>query len=136
MTKQIKKGYSNFITPPDVIDPKENSVVITIIDANWPDVEALAVWAQSSPVTFDVYLYHHLNNDLSWLDRVVGLSNAVLINTDVNEFSLYKDLMIELKKAWHYGEKTFLGNTRHVKNPVEFFEEIATKIEQIESQKV
>ncbi|MCX7594401.1 MAG: hypothetical protein N2235_11670 [Fischerella sp.] len=128
--------YTNFITPPDVIDPKENPAAVTIIDADWTDVEALALWSQTSKIPFDIYLYHHKNDDLVWLDRVVGLSDYVLINTNYNDFSPYKDKLTDLPKACHYGGKVFLGNTRHVKNPIDFFEQISERIQAQDCQKV
>ncbi len=136
METEVKETYTNFITPPDVIEPKENPIAITLIDAEWPDVEALAVWSQTSTVPFDVYLYHNLNQDLLWLDRVVGLSDYVLVNTDVNDFSAHKDRIAAIDKSWHYGEKTFLNNDRRVKNPIELFEQIARQLQQADSQKV
>ena len=115
-------NFSNFVTPPDILQDQDTVHTVLIIDADWIDVDAVAMFCKTSDEQFNVYLYSSDLNDITWLNKVYALANAVIINTDPSPISGMKDRWAEGKKSWYYGTKRFLKNQEHnIKKPIEYF---------------
>jgi hypothetical protein len=110
---------SNFITPPDFVDDDQHT--ITIIDADPVDVETLAVLCAGNDESFNIYLYKSEMMNLTWLDSAVERSHVVIINTDANDLSAYKDKLSTRSTSYHYGPKNFLGSTNRIEKLVDYF---------------
>lgn len=64
--------YSNIITPPDRIE------TILIVDAADTDVKDLMGFFKTSTIPYNVYLYSHDMNNLSWLTDKYKIADTVL----------------------------------------------------------
>jgi hypothetical protein len=59
--------------------------------------------------------------NLTWLDSAVERSHVVIINTDANDLSAYKDKLSTRSTSYHYGPKNFLGSTNRIEKLVDYF---------------
>ena len=116
--QESKHEYSNFVTPPDFVQEAKHSVLL--IDATQDEVQNLAYFCKTVPVYFNIYLFHTGMADTEWLAEVRDQVDAVVVNTVPTEFSMVKDVIAELPKAWHYGEKT-IRNSKKLQDAVEYF---------------
>ena len=113
-------GYSNFITPPDVINEEKHNVLL--IDAGEEQVQTIAEWCQQANSEFNVYVAEaSMLPAVDWLKQVVQTADAIIVNTVPNQLSPAKDRLAELHKSWYYGPKRFLGNNKTVTGPLEYF---------------
>ena len=114
--------YSNFITPPDfLVDDERHTVVI--VDADWPEIEALALFCKNSKKYYNVHVYRaEMDNEL-WLVEQAEKAEIIIVNTVDTAVSAVKDRLIEQPTAHYYGPKTFLSSGRKIHAPVDFFEE-------------
>lgn len=107
--------YSNFITPPDFVEDKKHTV--TVVDASTEEVEVLGRMAQISDEDFNVYLYKNDMNDLSWLQRAIELSDAVIVNTNV----LDNANLCTSNQFYYYGEQSLLSPAHRITSPLDYF---------------
>ena len=107
--------HSNFITPPDFVD--ETLHTVTVIDAASEEVELLGRMCEYSDESYNIYLYRSEMHNDEWLQQAVDLSDAVIVNTDNEQF---RDLCL-LQKTFYYGSKRFLENPRKIENPLHYF---------------
>lgn len=118
------RDYSNFITPPDFINPESedfNNETLLIIDADWIDIEAIATFLKTSDVPYNIYLYSSDMDNLAWLHGAEQRANTLIINTEQSSISNIKDRWADLPKAYYYGPKKFLMNSKYIKNPLAYF---------------
>lgn len=113
------RQFSNFVTPPDFVSDKFNTV--TLVDATPEQVDVVALYCQGCDVSFNVYLYNVEMNDTVWLEGAVEKSDAVIINTDPNDWSPVKDKLVIADNAFYYGPKNFLMDDKRLNSPVEYF---------------
>lgn len=113
--------YSNFITPPDLLDYSFNNYTVLLIDPTEDDVSNIALLCKNVGTDFDVYIYLEQYNLLDWLETAFNKSDTVLINTSPNSISPAKDKLVQHHKAMHYGPKRFFKNDRYLTQPTEFF---------------
>jgi len=110
---------SNFVTPPDFVDNTNPNVLV--IDADWEDVENVALWAQHSVANYNVYLYTDIMLDDAWLDRAIEQAHVIIVNTAPSDCSPRKNQLISDTRTWYYGPREFLGNPRQLSTPLDFF---------------
>lgn len=109
--------YSNFITPPDFVEDKFHTV--TIINATLEEVELLGRMCQGLDDQLNIYLYRHEMKDLTWLEKAVDRSDAVIINTACLDPELSEYLKLE--KTYYYGATDFITKANKVDTVFEYF---------------
>lgn len=115
--------YSNFITPPDTLEEEER-LSILIIDAEWPELEAMALFCKESKKFYNIHVYRaEMDNEL-WLVEQAEKSAVVVINTAETSISSIKDRLVEQPNACYYGPKNFLFNNRKVQAPVDYLKQL------------
>lgn len=107
--------YSNFITPPDFVDDQKHTV--TVINASEDDVALLAHLCKNANETYNVYLYRTEMNDSTWLDSAVERSDAIVLNSELNE---HLDLCTK-EHVYYYGPQTFVSPSQKVNDVLEYF---------------
>ena len=113
--------HSNIITPPDVLDNKNHTVVM--IDATAEEVKYLTNWLSTANKSYDIYLYRWDMDNILWLEQVSSLADAIIINTSTNTFSPIKDSIISIfKDAWYYGNNLSVENNQTLSGPEKYFE--------------
>ena len=111
--------YSNFITPPDII---ENDLpTVLVVDASWDDIETLALYCQNSTYLYNVYLYQDIMFDTEWLEKVAKYSHAIIINSENSACTQEKNRFLKDPKTWYYGPNRYLGNTNNLDSLLDFF---------------
>jgi hypothetical protein len=118
--------YSNFITPPDSLTEAERHTVL-IVDSDWPEIEAVALFCKESKKFYNVHVYRAEMDNEVWLVEQAEKSEFVIINTVDTAASKIKDRLVEQPNAFYYGPKNFLTNDRKLGAPVEFFVEFDKK---------
>lgn len=111
--------YSNIITPPD--SPTEQYHSVLLIDPEWSELEDLTLFLKTSSTSYNVYLYKEEMQDEEWLDKIVKVADAVIVNTVQNEFSTTKDKIANASATYYYGNKNFLMNTNKLSKPIDYF---------------
>ena len=111
--------YSNFVTPPDFV--KDEFPSILIVDADWVDIEAIALWCKTSPVNLNIYIYSDIMLDEVWLGTAINLVETIIMNTQTSAVDHVKKHLLKSPKTWYYGDKTFLGNSQKINKPLEWF---------------
>jgi hypothetical protein len=111
--------YSNFITPPDFVDNDFPSVLI--VDADWNDVESVALWCKTAPINLNIYVYSDIMLDEEWLMDAMNRCQIILVNMATSAVDHMKKHMIKSDKTWYYGDKTFLGNKNKISLPIDYF---------------
>jgi hypothetical protein len=115
--------YSNFVTPPDFVDePKHTVLLIDVFDDH---VQSLGKFCKHTTAEFNVYLYNANMDDMTWFSQAVDRADVIIVNTVPNQFSPLKDIIAESPKAYYYGPKDNLKNTRRINNPIDYFIEHA-----------
>lgn len=109
--------YSNFITSPDFVE--NNLHTILLIDPSENEVTDSALICKNVGTDFNVYIYLEKDKDYEWLEKAFNLSDAVIINTTINELSKVKDQMVGHPKSRYYGPKNFFDNNRRL-TPMEY----------------
>ncbi len=116
--------YTNFITPPDFVANDNHTVVL--IDATEQQVNQLAEFCRTAINSYNVYVYRNGMNDIDWLKSAMTQADAFIVNTEPNELSPVKDHIVDSVKSWHYGPKNFLGNSRRIAGPENYFQQYET----------
>ena len=109
----------NFVTPPDFVDNDFPSVLI--VDADWNDVESIALWCKTASVNLNVYVYSDIMLDEEWLSQAMNKCDTIVVNMANSAVDHIKKHMIKSTKTWYYGDKTFLGNNKKINLPVDYF---------------
>lgn len=120
MVKNFVRDYTNMITPPDIINNKDQHSVL-LIDVEQDAVARLATFFQKVDFIFDVYLYHAGMNDETWLKQVAQQVDHIIINTIPTECSAIKERLATQGNASYYGPRTPLGNPNQIDTPMFYF---------------
>lgn len=120
-TIEIHETFSNIITPPDIINSGEHTIIL--VDPEWREIEDLALYLNAAPISFNVYTYRSEMNDLVWLEKALAKSTAVIVNNINNNISTLKDKLICNKEynVYYYGDKNFLMNNKRIEKPIDYF---------------
>lgn len=111
--------YSNFVTPPDFVADQHPSVLI--VDADWVDIEAVALWCKTASVSLNVYIYSDIMLDEEWLSKAINKVDNIILNMQSSAVDHVKKQLIKGPHTWYYGDKTFLGNDRKIDNLLDWF---------------
>jgi hypothetical protein len=112
-------NYSNIIIPPDFVDEAKHTVLI--IDADAGHVQSIGAFLKNSDNCFNIYLYHADMENPEWFSQARTRADAVIVNTEKNNFSTTKDILAEMPDAYYYGPKKFLKNNNRLHSPVDYF---------------
>lgn len=116
----MTEEYTNIITPPDLVE--DNVYTVLIIDPDWTAIEDLVLYLKTSSEKFNVYVYKAEMNDPLWLDKVIGISSVIIVDTVQNELSQIKDhMVVNNPVVWHYGIKNFLMSKQRIEAPIDYF---------------
>ena len=107
--------YSNFITPPSHTEESKPSVLI--IDADWSEVEDIALWCRTSDYGYNIYLYQERMWDMDWLSQVVAKVDHMIINMQDSGISEVKQTLAQDPRAIVYATP----GRNDLSRPVEFF---------------
>lgn len=113
------QAYSNFVTPPDFVNDEFPSVLI--IDADWMDIENIALWCKTAPVNLNIYIYSDIMLDEEWLAGAINSVDIIILNTQKSAVDHIKNQLLKGPKTWYYGEHTFLANDRKLNTPLDYF---------------
>lgn len=106
---------SNLVTPPDIVDNQLHSVLL--IEPEQQDLDAVIKFCQYSDQFFNIYVYTPNMDQTTWLDRVVAVSDTVIINTKSDN---YKPFCL-LEKTYYYGDTIYVENPRRIPDPLYYF---------------
>lgn len=115
----MTQNYSNFVTPPSFVDDQFPSVLI--IDADWNDIDNLALWCKTAPVNLNIYIYSDIMLDEIWLARAINSVETIIMNTANSAVDHVKKELLKAPNVWYYGDKSFLANKQKIENPIEYF---------------
>lgn len=90
-TFQGTQPVSNIITAPDVVD--NQNLKILLIDSTVEDLLESQLLISGSPLAVDLYLYGSQSQDNEWLEQVVEICDAILINYDIPGHRLIKQAL-------------------------------------------
>ena len=108
--------YSNLITFPDILNNSLHKV--TIVDAFEDEIELVAKMCEHSDDYYNIYVYNtNADNDILWLEKVVDLSNAVILNID----NTSQEWLCKYPKTHYYGSKKFLIPNKKLDNVLHYF---------------
>ena len=110
---------TNIISPPDFVDDPNHSVLL--VDVSYDDLATLAHLCSVHDESFNIYWYPSFANNIDWMNSVALRADAIIVNTEINEFSPIKDRLVDAPKTWHYGPKNFLNNSRKYHNVLDYF---------------
>ena len=113
------QAYSNFVTPPDFVTDEFPSVLI--IDADWMEIENIALWCKTAPVNLNIYIYSDIMPDEEWLAGAINSVDTIILNTQKSAVDHIKNQLIKGPKTWYYGDQTFLANDRKLNTPLDYF---------------
>lgn len=111
--------HSNFVTPPDLIQKSNHTVLL--VDPVWQDIQAVAMLCKTIGTDFNVYIYDDGMNDIKWLHTVANIADTIIVNTEPSSCSSEKDRLVDNTKTHYYGPKNFLSNKKRLANPQEYF---------------
>jgi|688.fasta_scaffold435670_3 hypothetical protein len=112
--------HSNLITPPDFV--KDSLHTVTLINLTENEIELVARMCAASDEMFNIYVYRTEMQDLTWLDRAVEISDAVILNCAV-DFE-YNFKVSNMEKTHTLDFPTHTQNLNHV---LDYFENRSTK---------
>lgn len=115
----MAQPYSNFITPPDFVEDSFPSILI--IDADWVDIESVALWCKTSPLNLNVYVYSDIMLDEVWLGNAINRVDTIIMNTQTSAVDHVKRQLLKSPRTWYYGDKHFLGNDQQLNKPLDWF---------------
>ena len=111
--------YSNFITPPD--HSEDPHINVLLIDADWLEVEAVAMWCKTANRSYNVYLYSDIMLDEEWLALTINRMDHIIVNMADSAISQVKGQLLKGTHTWYYGPRTFLGNKQKIERPLDWF---------------
>ena len=115
----MEQTYSNFVTPPDFVKDQFPSVLI--VDADWNDIDNLAIWCKTAPVSLNVYVYSDVMLDEVWLAEAINSVDNIIVNTAASAVDHIKNQLLKASNVYYYGDKTFLGNDRKITGVLDYF---------------
>lgn len=112
--------HSNIVTPPDFVD--DQLPTVTIIDANWDDIETVVLWLQTTEhVAYNVYVYTDIMFEPDWLEQAVARSQAIIMNSAESGCTKLKNQLLKDARTWYYGPNRYLGNANQLTHPIDYF---------------
>lgn len=115
----MTQHYSNFVTPPDFVEDQFPSVLI--IDADWNDIDNLALWCKTAPVNLNIYIYSDIMLNELWLAEAINSVDTVIMNTANSAIDHVKKELLKASNVWYYGDKSFLANKQKIQSPLDYF---------------
>lgn len=115
----MTQNYSNFVTPPDYV--KESNPSILIVDADWVDIESVALWCKTAPLNLNIYIYSDIMLDELWLAGAINQVDTIILNMQSTVVDQIKRDLIKGPHTWYYGDANFLGNDRKITKPIDWF---------------
>lgn len=115
----MAEHHSNIITPPDHVH--ENVTSILIVDADWADVENVALWCKTAAKTYDIYVYQDIMMDVEWLMQSINNVTLIILNMAESSISDVKKKLLSAGNVYYYGVPPFLANPRHLQKPLDWF---------------
>lgn len=115
----MAEPYSNFITPPSSVTDDFPSVLI--IDADWNDIDSVAIWCKTASVSLNIYLYSDIMLDEIWLAESINKADNIIMNIAPSAVDHIKRELVKAPNVWYYGDKTFLGNDRKIAGVMDWF---------------
>ena len=115
----MAQPYSNFITPPSFVEDQFPSILI--IDADWNDVDSLAIWCKTAPTSLNIYIYIDTMLDEEWLVKAINKSENIIVNLETSAVDHIKKQLIKAPNVWYYNAPTFLGNNRKLTGVMDYF---------------
>jgi hypothetical protein len=115
----MTQNYSNFVTPPDFV--KEDNPSILIVDADWVDIETVALWCKTAPANLNIYIYSDIMLDEVWLAQSINRVGTIIVNMQSSAVDHIKKDLIKGPNTWYYGDMNFLGNDRKLQKPIDWF---------------
>ena len=118
---EINTDCSHIITPPDLLDVQAPAILL--IDPTESEIENVAYFLKTAKNVYAVYVFCAAMHDRDWLHNIVEKAAAIVVNTESNIISPYKDKLAAMAgKVYHYGQKKFLmANSHHIESPVDYF---------------
>lgn len=104
---------SRIITPPDIIQPDNNHVVL-LINATTTDAEHIAMFCKVSSKNYDVYLYRQGIDDSDWFESVKVFADQILITESTATETLDSRAIS-------------FGPTCEINSPLDYFQTYDTK---------
>ena len=111
--------YSNFVTPPDFVEYPFPTILI--IDSDWMHIDSIAIWCKTAPVNLNIYLYSDIMLNEAWLGQAINRADSIIMNIESSAIDHVKSKLLKADNVWYYGDKTFLGNSRKIDNPMDYF---------------
>lgn len=115
----MTQHYCNFVTPPDFVEDQFPSVLI--IDADWNDIDSIALWCKTAPVNLNVYIYSDIMLSEVWLAQAINNSDTIIMNTASSAVDHIKKELLKAQNVWYYGDKNFLANKQKLETPLDYF---------------
>jgi hypothetical protein len=119
ISNAMTQHYSNFVTPPDFVD--DNFPSVLIIDADWNDIDTLALWCKTAPLNLNVYIYSDIMLDEIWLAQAINSVDTIILNTANSAVDHIKKQLLKAPNVYYYGNKSFLANKQKIESPMDFF---------------
>ena len=96
---------AKFITAPDKISTDSTTQTrILIVDAEWHDVETIALLCMTRQMKYDFYLFGPTSINIEWLNHAAGTADVILINNvNTGRHVDIKNNLSKLKKAKSLG---------------------------------
>ena len=121
MTNLETTPHCNFITPPDQAPEALPSVLL--IDADWNDIEELALWYKNSnsEIGYNIFLYQDTMWEPNWLTNIAETVDTIIVNTEESAITNTKMKYINRDCTWYYGPVKFKGSDRQLERPLDWF---------------
>ena len=100
-------------------EPERHTILI--VDSDWPEIEAVALFCKTSKKFYNVHVYRADMDNEVWLVEQAERSEFVILNTVDSSVSRIKDKLVEQANAFYYGPKNFLMSNKKISAPIEFF---------------
>ena len=103
---------AKFITPPNKL-PDNDRRKLLIVDADWHDMEAVAVLCMTRNVNLDFYIFGPTSIDIAWLENAAGAVGTILLNNkeDTDRHSELKEELGKLDSVVSLGAANDLHMT-------------------------
>lgn len=88
-----------------------------MINADTNDVYLVTKTLEQIDSEYNVYLYSSGMNSPDWLNQVINLADAIIVNADYEQ---NLDLL-QQDKTFYYGTKTYFVPAHKILNPLHYF---------------
>lgn len=107
---------SNLITFPDILDNSLHTV--TIVDAFEDEIDLVVKMCEHSDDYYNIYVFNsNQDNNLPWLEKVVDISDAVIINLD----NTSQEWLCKYPKTHYYSSTKFLIPNKKLDSILHYF---------------